>query len=192
MVDTTKQFLPLIRAAKGRIVNVGSILGDLGTLPVWSVYTSSKHAVEALTDALRNEMQFFGVSVSLIKPGVIKTDIFEKTLKKKTMSIPELADAEEAKLDGTRETKSLYRSLVEIQMTANKAVDSDPNLSTTAITDAAIVHAVTSPFPKTRYIVGPDANLYLFLDHWLPDRVLDAFMYWFYYNGGWRSIYAVE
>ena len=74
LVQTTQHFLPLLRLHQGRVINIGSIAGDISQ-PMWSPYASSKHAVEAITDSLRVEMRQFGISVSLIKPGEIKTNL---------------------------------------------------------------------------------------------------------------------
>ena len=59
-VATTQQFLPLIRKAQGRIVNVASIAGRVG-LPTQPAYCASKHAVEGLSDVLRQDMLPWGV-----------------------------------------------------------------------------------------------------------------------------------
>jgi hypothetical protein len=53
-------------------------------------------------------------------------------------------------------------------------MDADPMTPSTDLTDAAIVHAVTSEYPKTRYLVAPDAQILSVLDNWLPDRVLTS------------------
>src|SRR5690242_12756925 len=70
--------LPGMRAAgEGRIVNIGSMGGKL-TFPGGGVYHATKYSVEALSDALRFEVQGFGVRVVLIEPGLITTE-FAKT-----------------------------------------------------------------------------------------------------------------
>ncbi len=64
------------RQGDGRIVNVSSMGGKL-TFPGGGVYHATKHAVEALSDALRFEVQGFGVDVAIIEPGLIKTNFAE-------------------------------------------------------------------------------------------------------------------
>ena len=71
-VDVTKTFLPLLRQCGGRIVNVASICGRV-SLPGAAAYSISKYGVEAFSDALRNEVRAFGVSVHIIEPGFFKT-----------------------------------------------------------------------------------------------------------------------
>ncbi|KAK3098923.1 hypothetical protein FSP39_024300 [Pinctada imbricata] len=63
-----KTLLPLVRKSKGRVVNVSSVLG-LYSRPGWSVYHTTKHAIETLTDSLRLEMLKFGVKVAVVEPG---------------------------------------------------------------------------------------------------------------------------
>ena len=62
------------RRGHGRIVNVGSMNGRL-TFPGMGSYCATKHAIEATSDALRHEVRPFGVDVSLIQPGMVKTDL---------------------------------------------------------------------------------------------------------------------
>jgi short-subunit dehydrogenase len=61
----------------GKVVNVSSVVGRIA-FPMQGVYCATKHAVEALTDALRAEVRSFGVYVSLVEPGMIRTN-FETT-----------------------------------------------------------------------------------------------------------------
>jgi short-subunit dehydrogenase len=78
LMNVTRAFLPAMRARRaGRIINVSS-LGGRVTLPYFGVYNSTKYAVESLSDALRYELQPFGIAVVLIEPGVIRTQ-FEAT-----------------------------------------------------------------------------------------------------------------
>jgi NAD(P)-dependent dehydrogenase (short-subunit alcohol dehydrogenase family) len=75
----TRAFAPLVVASKGRIANIGSING-IFTPPQASAYAMSKHAIEAFTDALAQEMAPRGVQVSVIEPGSYKSDIVKNEL----------------------------------------------------------------------------------------------------------------
>ncbi|MES2126343.1 MAG: SDR family NAD(P)-dependent oxidoreductase [Pseudomonadota bacterium] len=83
LLAVTQAFLPLLGArhgathAPGRIVNLSSISGGL-VFPLVSVYAMSKFAVEALSDGLRRELSIYGIAVSALEPGVIKTPIWDK------------------------------------------------------------------------------------------------------------------
>ena len=63
VVTTTQAFLPMLRTSQGRIINIGSIAGDIAQ-PMWSAYAASKHALEAISDSLRVEV-FFGLRTGL-------------------------------------------------------------------------------------------------------------------------------
>ena len=78
LMNVTRAFLPRMRERRsGRIVNVSSLGGRI-TLPYFGVYNSTKYAIESLSDALRYELRAFGIDVTLIEPGVIRTN-FEAT-----------------------------------------------------------------------------------------------------------------
>jgi len=78
LLRTTQRFLPAMRArGAGMIINVSSVVGRV-TLPLQGAYCATKHAVEALSDALRMEVAPFGVKVVLVEPGSIRTR-FEAT-----------------------------------------------------------------------------------------------------------------
>ncbi len=74
----TRTFLPLLRVNKGRIVNIGSSAGILATCR-HGIYSATKFAVRALTDAMRMELEQFGMYVSLVSPGAIESTMWERT-----------------------------------------------------------------------------------------------------------------
>ena len=74
----TQAFLPALRRARGRIVFMGSIAGR-SALPFLSPYAASKHALEAVADSLRLELRPFGIHVSIVEPGSIKTPIWARS-----------------------------------------------------------------------------------------------------------------
>src|SRR5262249_49886389 len=74
-VNVIQVFLPLLRAAKGAIINISSVSGRYAS-PVIGPYAASKYALEALSDALRIEVAPFGVKVVLIEPGSSSTHIW--------------------------------------------------------------------------------------------------------------------
>jgi NAD(P)-dependent dehydrogenase (short-subunit alcohol dehydrogenase family) len=77
----TRAFAPLIIASKGRIDNIGSING-IFVPPQSGAYSMSKHAIEAFTDALAEELAPLGVQVSVIEPGSYKSDIFKNEVRR--------------------------------------------------------------------------------------------------------------
>jgi NAD(P)-dependent dehydrogenase (short-subunit alcohol dehydrogenase family) len=162
-VAATQAFLPAIRRARGRVVNMGSVSG-LYTPPFFGPYSSSKHALEALTDALRQELAPWGVHVSIIEPGVIQTPIWEK-------GFSELDDVEAELPD---EGRRLYGPFLEpMRRSVEKGVEDGVPPEEVA---KAVAHAIRSSRPKTRYLVGRDARLSSFLRRLLPDRWLDTLL----------------
>ena len=159
-IAVTQAVLPLLRRARGRIVNMGSIAGR-GTIPMTGPYSASKHALEALTDALRLELYPWGIEVSIIEPGAIATPIWDKSLQ---ISL----DVEK---DIPVETKHLYEAAAAriketMSVAAARAIPPDAVVR-------AVLHALTAKRPKTRYLVGRDAKLRALMLKWLPDRLQD-------------------
>ena len=159
-IAVTQAFLPLLRQAHGRIVNMGSIAGR-GTIPMMGPYSASKFAMEALTNALRLELYPWGIHVSIIEPGAIATPIWDKSLN----------TALDVEKDMPAGAKLLYEKAAHqvreaVQEAAQRAIPVDAVVQ-------AVLHALTSPRPKTRYLVGTDAKLRAFMAKWLPDRMQD-------------------
>jgi len=87
LMSVTRAFLPQMRARGfGRIVNVSSMGGKM-TFPLMGAYNSTKYAVESLSDALRNELHPFGIGVSLVEPGYIRTEFADVAMS--NLSVPE-------------------------------------------------------------------------------------------------------
>ncbi|MDF0644535.1 MAG: SDR family oxidoreductase [Nitrospira sp.] len=159
-IMVTQAFLPLLRLARGRIVNMGSIAGR-GTIPVMGPYSASKHALEALTDALRLELQPWGIRVAIIEPGAIATPIWEKSTK----------TGDEIAVSVGPAAMALYGDLVArvkdtVAQAARRAISPD-------VVAQTVLHALTASKPKTRYLVGLDAKIRSLMLKWLPDRAQD-------------------
>jgi NAD(P)-dependent dehydrogenase (short-subunit alcohol dehydrogenase family) len=161
--SVTQAMLPQVRKAKGRIVNTASILGRIA-LPFSSQYCMSKFAMEAFTDSLRAEMKPFGVKVSAIEPGAIKTAIWDKVQEQ----------AEELEAEFTPEGQSLYGSSFRKMITVSQEAAAD-GIKPSEVADA-VLDAFTARNPKTRYLVGQDAKSIGLLRRLLPDRLLDRIL----------------
>ena len=159
-IAVTQAVLPLLRRARGRIVNMGSIAGR-GTIPMMGPYSASKHALEALTDALRLELYPWGIEVSIIEPGAIATPIWDKSMQTSV-------DVEsEMPADGRHLYEAAARSVREsVGQAAARAIPADAVVK-------AVLHALTAKRPNTRYLVGWDAKLRAVMVRWLPDRLQD-------------------
>jgi NAD(P)-dependent dehydrogenase (short-subunit alcohol dehydrogenase family) len=159
LVAVTQAFLPLLRPNPGRIVNIGSIAGR-SALPGSGAYDASKFAIEAITDALRMELQSCKISVSVIEPGSIATPIWEKNL----------SGVDDLSQRVMPENYALYATLManarrEAAAAARRAIPVSAVVK-------AVEHALTADRPKTRYLVGGDTRLWLLLNL-LPDKWRD-------------------
>ncbi|HWH45957.1 MAG TPA: oxidoreductase [Thermoleophilaceae bacterium] len=155
--------LPGMReAGAGRIVNVSSMGGKL-VFPGGGVYHATKHAVEALSDALRFEVAGFGVDVVIIEPGLILTNFGEAAV---------------ASFEGTENTGPYAEFNGAVAKVTASAYDGPmAKLGGGPETVAkAIEKAITKRRPKTRYTVTASAKLTLGMRKVVPDRGWDAMM----------------
>ena len=152
--------LPSMRKqGSGRIVNISSVAGK-AVLYFGGWYHVSKYSVEALSDALRMEVKPFGIDVSIIEPGGIKTDwglIAADHLAESSKGTP-------YEQEGIREAKTMHKAY-SIRLLSNPSV-----------VTRAISRAVNSRRPRTRYRIGFGARTLVFLHALLPTRWWDAMM----------------
>ena len=158
-VCVTQAFLPALRAARGRVVFVGSV-GGRSALPFLGAYAASKFALEAITDSLRVELAPWRMHVSIVEPGTIATPMWTKPQRAVQEMPPEVAE-----LYGERIEK--FRSLAQ-RRSAGKGIPPEEVAK-------AIEHALTATTPKTRYLVGRDAKRRARLQR-LPDRARDRLL----------------
>jgi NAD(P)-dependent dehydrogenase (short-subunit alcohol dehydrogenase family) len=152
------------RQGGGRIVNVSSMGGRL-TFPGGGAYHGTKHAVEALSDALRFEVRGFGVDVVLIEPGLIKTRFGETAAGSIDAAV---ADGDDPYADFNA---AVGAATAEVYEGPLARLGGGPE--TVA---RAIERAISSRRPKTRYKVTPSARLILAQRRLLSDRAWDAFL----------------
>jgi NADP-dependent 3-hydroxy acid dehydrogenase YdfG len=144
----------------GRIVNISSVGGKV-TFPGGAYYHATKHAVEALSDVLRFEVAGFGVRVSIVEPGLIKT-AFGDTATATTHDSSVYADFNAAV---TKRVAGSYEGVMGRMAAAGPEAVA-----------RAIEHAITSRNPRTRYRVTAGARVILASRKLLPDRAYDLMM----------------
>ncbi|MBC8514950.1 SDR family oxidoreductase [bacterium] len=159
-VAVTQAVLPALRERKGRIAFISSTSG-LVTFPFLGAYAASKHALEAVGDAFRRELQPWSIDVSLIEPGPIRTPIWKKTRD----------FVEENKGVISPQSLSLYEKGIEIFESGT--TQAEERAEDASVVVAAVLHALLSERPRTRYIVGPRSRWRTVLARFLPDRWLD-------------------
>jgi NAD(P)-dependent dehydrogenase (short-subunit alcohol dehydrogenase family) len=164
-VALIQALLPSLRRATGRIVNVGSVNGQVVLLGA-GAYSASKFALEAISDVLRLELRPWGIHVSQIEPGGIQTEIFDKARREVARTIAgapdELCEAYRSVHDGL---------LAKIEKAGSSLAPSDQ-------VAVVIAQALGARRPRARYYVGRNARLFSFLKRLLPDRALDGLLAW--------------
>jgi NAD(P)-dependent dehydrogenase (short-subunit alcohol dehydrogenase family) len=155
--------LPSMReAGSGRIVNLSSMGGRL-TFPGGGVYHATKHAVEALSDALRFEVREFGIDVVIIEPGLITTE-FGETANRSIDAVEEHGPYAKFNADVGRVTAEAYTGPMARFGAGPEAVA------------GKIAKALTARRPSTRYTVTPSAKAMLGLRRLSTDRMWDRFV----------------
>lgn len=157
-IAITRALLPALRAARGRIVLLSSIGGRV-SVPYNGPYAASKHALEALGDALRGELHSSRVTVSLIEPGSVKTPIWGKAKELAgTLAIPPELQHEYG--DVPRAFEKVLRDTERRGVSPERVA-------------AAIERALTARRPRARYLVGADARGMVAARALLPTRAFD-------------------
>jgi NAD(P)-dependent dehydrogenase (short-subunit alcohol dehydrogenase family) len=162
VLRVTQAVLPQMRQRKrGRILMLSSVAGIV-TPPTYGAYSSSKHALEGLTNALRLEMYPFGVEVILIEPGYIVTN-FQQTARE--LAQPYLDAGKTGPYAG------VYSGA---WAGANQGRE---NSKTTPEDCARVIReAIESPYPRARYPVTPMAKWVSLAKRFVPDTILDAIL----------------
>jgi NAD(P)-dependent dehydrogenase (short-subunit alcohol dehydrogenase family) len=155
--------LPLLRAAKGRLVVISSLSAHIA-LPLQAGYCASKAALEAMLDALRRELTGSGVHVSILEPGGIRTRMGVRHAEEIAHRI--------AHLDGDERLHygRLYRAHQDMVERARAAAITPEEVVET------ILLALRAGRPRPRYRVGEDARLLLKLHKQHSDQWMDAFI----------------
>ncbi|KAM9305688.1 dehydrogenase/reductase SDR family member 9 [Gastrophryne carolinensis] len=161
LIHVTLAMLPMIKKAKGRIVNVSSVGGRVAASG--GGYFSSKYGVEGFNDSLRRDMHAFGVKVSCIEPGLFKTALSDphKVLEQRISIWRRLSNS----------IKKEYGDNFIERDAANKQKLNLIRNSDLSVVVQCMEHAVISQHPRTRYSVGMDANYF-----WIPLSYMPTFI----------------
>lgn len=162
-IAVTQAFLPLLRRARGRIVNIGSVGAHIG-LPFGGLLNASKSALRSLNDALRLELRSCGVRVSIIEPGAIKTPAVDKTLGDVEGVIRSLPAG------GAEEYGAALRTFAR-RGYALESRGSDPK-----VVAQVVYEALTETNPKPRYASGKHANILALVGMLVPAVLLDVLL----------------
>ncbi|WP_203834338.1 SDR family oxidoreductase [Winogradskya humida] len=159
-VALIQALLPALVRSKGRIVNISSLNGKL-SMAGYGPYASSKYALEAMSDALRNEIAPYGVQVVVVEPGGVRTE----------MAGTGLAGLDRLSAGMTPEQNARYGDLVQA-LPSHVAAFTKAGV-TSEVAARTIAKAVTDRRPRTRYVIGATAGFLIRASRILPDRLLD-------------------
>ncbi|XP_047722817.1 retinol dehydrogenase 16 isoform X1 [Prionailurus viverrinus] len=168
LIEVTLNLLPLVRKAKGRVVNISSIMGRVSLLG--GSYCISKYGVEAFSDSLRRELSYFGVKVAVIEPGFFNTGVTNS--EKISRAIQEAWD------QASPEVKEIYgeKFLASVKKSVKKLKSTCCN--NLYLVTNCVEHALTACHPRTRYSSGWDAKLLYLPMSYMPTLLVDAMIYW--------------
>jgi len=166
LMRLTQALLPMLLAARGRVVNIGSMGGSI-TQPLYGPYTMSKHALEAYSECLRLEGAPHGLAVSIVQPGAVATRIGESAAagtRARLAATPAPFDAEARRvLDGLDAPPSPPSPPSQSPDAPESATNR--RAASPASVAAVVVEALGCAAPQARYLVGT---------RWEGERVLDA------------------
>ena len=160
LIEVTKCYLDLLIESnkykmKNKIINIGSISGKR-SYPFVAPYTSSKHALEGFSDALRRELLLHEIDVVLIEPGPIRTPIWDK--------VPDIEDNPFLKTEYEIPLRKFNKGYL-------KAIEADGYHP--SVIGEKIVEIMQTNKPKTRYVITPRIFKNYFIPGFLPDRYVD-------------------
>jgi NAD(P)-dependent dehydrogenase (short-subunit alcohol dehydrogenase family) len=156
LIALTQLVIPHLRErGAGRIVNIGSVAGRIAR-PLSSIYDSTKHALEAISDGLRGELAPFGIDVVLIRPGFILTGFVDAANK-----------ASEPVVENAGPYASYFGGFRAGYQRMQKVAGQPDDIA------RLVEKALTARRPAPRYAAPAHAKLLLFLKWLLPGRVLD-------------------
>jgi NAD(P)-dependent dehydrogenase (short-subunit alcohol dehydrogenase family) len=158
-VRVTQAMLPMIRAARGRIVFISSIGGRIA-FPLGGAYHAAKFGIEAVGDVFRQELRPWKISVSLVEPGSIDTPIWERGDREADAIGQRVPARDELYGEAVDAYGRTSRSLAERGVPPERVAE-------------VIEHALTTRRSRTRYLVGIDAKVQARAKLFLPTRIFD-------------------
>ena len=170
VIQVTQAFLPLLGAGPapfgrhpaeetpkpGRIINISSVSGRIA-FPFLGPYAASKHALEALSDALRRELLVYGIDVIVIEPGSVRTPIWDKA----------------ARIDTSLYAETIYAGAIEKMLRSALHQGKEQGMPVERVAET-VVRALEVGRPRARYALPNTWLAGWILPRILPDRLLDG------------------
>jgi short-subunit dehydrogenase len=168
-ISLIQALIPSMRQqGSGRIINVSSIAGRL-SFPFGGIYSASKFALEALSDALRMELEPFNIDVSVIEPGPVQTEFFE-VAQEMTLGITQSPE--------TTPYQAAFKHMEGFEERMKGNTWSSERVA------QVIYRAIAASKPRPRYVAATGGEILLFLmEKVLPTSMVDAF---------WKRLYGID
>ncbi|KAB0360087.1 hypothetical protein FD754_004243 [Muntiacus muntjak] len=170
VIDVTLNVLPLVQKARGRVVNMSSVMGRVSFNG--GGYSISKFGVEAFSDSLRRELCYFGVKVAMIEPGYFITNM--------TQGGNFLENLQALWNQTSPEVKELYGDNFIADFLKIRSLLKPPWPQNLSLVTDCMEHALTACHPRTRYSPGWDAKFLYLPMSYLPSFLVDLVAYWCY------------
>jgi short-subunit dehydrogenase len=154
-----KEFLPLLRNAKGKIINITSIMGQYST-PLGSLYSASKYALEGISEGLYYELDGQGVQVTTIAPGGHRTNFLESSVWAKN----------------SKERSSIYFNLTQSFIGFTQKLSSRPNAPDSGAVASTVKKLVKRSVMPRQITVGKDAKMVILMKRILPFNLYQKMM----------------
>jgi len=162
MFRVIKEIIPVMRSIRNGTIIIVSSINGLVAFPLWGIYSSSKFAIESMTEALRFEMESFGIRVALVEPGSFRTD-FSKNRK-----MPESLNSSNSPYKLT--TNNFFIKFNAMEASANKSKLLQSLFNPQKVADK-IVRIAEQSSPKLHNKIGIDAYAYSWAKRWFPDSL---------------------
>jgi len=169
VVAVTQAFMPFIRESKGRIINIGSLLGEI-SLPFSASYSASKFALRSFTDSLRRELIPWNIYVGIVEPSYVITKIGEKNNQRSISTFDKMP----------KEALKYYGEAFAPELLNKRKLNNEKNSIASLDCAQQIYDTFAQPRPNARYILGYGTT-YVTLLSYLSDSVSDYFsemLYW--------------
>ncbi len=169
VITLIQAVIPVMRQqGGGRIVNVSSIGGRVA-FPLGGLYSTSKFALEGLSDALRMELEPFNIAVSVIEPGPVKTNFFDRASQQMQQAVDDPTQSPYS--PALTQMDDLNHRLLKMAWTPEQVAE-------------VIVKALSDRKPKPRYVAATGGDIMLALmTKLLPTRLVDRF---------WQRFYGID
>jgi short-subunit dehydrogenase len=169
VIALVQALIPAMRQqGGGRIVNVSSVGGRVA-FPLGGLYSTSKFALEGLSDVLRMELEPFNICVSVIEPGPVRTEFFDRATSQMQQAVADPSQTPYA--DALQHMAAMNQRLMSMAWSSEQVAE-------------VIVKALTDRRPKPRYVAATGGKIMLWLmTKLLPTRLVDRF---------WQRFYGID